>query len=487
MKILLVNNHTKHFSELIKFLPGEVSVIDKTLFNNDINFNAYDLVVFSGGSDVPTVMRHPDVYSAEIFMIKNTQIPILGICLGAEIINVSFGGNIKDTKDKFLGDYIINIKDDLAKKILGNNSNVSERHTLAVDILPECFKVVADSDRGVEIFQHKNLSIIGIQFHPELSNNLKLKDWIFSNLIGFPPPLTKGRIEEGSLIRDPHPASPLSRGRRIKYIDIHSHLGLLTLEEDKEKIIYKMMEKGVGTFVIGVDFETSKKAVEMAEKYDFMWAGIGLHPTDNDKEIFDLEKYQKLSEHERVVCIGECGLDYFRDSNVEIKIKQKELFEKHIQIALLSKKPLMIHSRPSKGSQDAYEDTLDILEKFSPTPSASGHSPSGRGRKILSGNFHFFVGDTTIAQRILDLGFTMSFDGPITFSHDYDGVIKFLPLESIMCETDAPFAAPAPYRGKTCEPWMVEEVYKKVAEIKRLPIEKVIEVIRENIKRVFKV
>ncbi len=256
----------------------------------------------------------------------------------------------------------------------------------------------------------------------------------------------------------------------LKYIDIHSHLGLLTLEEDKEKIIYKMMEKGVGTIVIGVDYETSLKAIEIANQRDFIWAGVGLHPTDNDKEIFDIEKYKKLSENKEVVCIGECGLDYFRDSREEIKQKQKELFMRHIELALYSKKPLMIHARPSKGTQDAYEDSLTILENY---------------KGVLSGNFHFFVGDINIARRALDLGFTMSFDGPITFTTDYDEVIKFIPLESIMCETDAPFAAPVPYRGKTCEPWMVEEVYKKIAEIKNLPVEKVEEVIMANTKRIF--
>lgn len=256
----------------------------------------------------------------------------------------------------------------------------------------------------------------------------------------------------------------------LKYIDIHSHLGLLTLEEDKEKIIYKMMEKSVGTIVVGVDYDSSEKAIEISEKYNFIWAGIGLHPTDNDKEIFDVEKYKKLSENKKVVCIGECGLDYFRDDKIETKQKQKELFEKHIELALYSKKPLMIHARPSKGSQNAYEDVLSVLEKYKGT---------------LSGNFHFFVGDITTAKRALDLGFTMSFDGPITFTNDYDEVIKYIPLESIMCETDAPFAAPVPYRGKTCEPWMVEEVYKKIAEIKGLPVEKVAEVIMANIKRVF--
>ena len=259
---------------------------------------------------------------------------------------------------------------------------------------------------------------------------------------------------------------------KIKYIDIHSHIGLLTAQEDTEAVISKMITKGVGTIVVGVDFETSKKAILMAEKYDFMWAGIGLHPTDNDKEVFDIEEYKKLAEHPKVVCIGECGLDYFRGSDVETKQKQKELFGHHIELALFSKKPLMIHARPSKGNQDAYEETLDILEQH-------------KGK--LSGNFHFFVGDMNTAKRAFDIGFTMSFDGPITFARDYDEVIKFLPLESIMCETDAPFAAPAPYRGKSCEPWMVEEIYKKIAEIKNLPIEKVREVVMANAKRIFKI
>lgn len=256
----------------------------------------------------------------------------------------------------------------------------------------------------------------------------------------------------------------------LKYIDIHSHLGLLDPKEDTEMIISKMIEKEVGAIIVGVDYESSEKTLKIAEKYDFMWAGVGLHPTDNDKEIFILENYKKLAENKKVVCIGECGLDYFRDSREEVKLKQKELFGKHIELALASGKPLMIHARPSKGTQDAYEDVLTILENY---------------KFELSGNFHFFAGNISTAQRILDIGFTMSFDGPITFTHDYDEVIKFIPIESIMCETDAPFAAPVPYRGKPCESWMVEEVYKKIAEIKNMPEAEVEEVITVNAKRVF--
>jgi len=260
----------------------------------------------------------------------------------------------------------------------------------------------------------------------------------------------------------------------LKYIDIHSHLNISPLKENQEEIIKKMIERSVGTVTVGVDFETSEEAVILASKYDFIWAGVGMHPADNEKEIFIFDKYLELAKNPRVVCIGECGLDYFRKDSAEIKIKQKEIFRKHVELAIAVKKPLMMHMRPSKGSMDAYEDGLSILNEY-----------KGEIGKSLFGNFHFFVGSIEIAKKVLEIGFTMSFDGPITFSHDYDELIKFLPLESIMAETDAPFAAPVPYRGKTCEPWMVAEVVKKIAEIKDLKELEVVEAIVLNVKRVF--
>lgn len=259
----------------------------------------------------------------------------------------------------------------------------------------------------------------------------------------------------------------------IKYIDIHSHINLEPLKQNEESVILRMTENKVGAIVIGVDFETSKEAIELAEKYDFIWAGIGLHPADNLEEVFDISKYKALGEHQKVVCIGECGLDYFRDQKEETKKRQKEIFIKHIELAISLGKPLMIHSRPSKGTMDAYEDVLDILEEYK------------KNNDALAGNFHFFVGDINIAKRALDIGFTMSYDGPITFSRDYDEVIKFLPIDSIMAETDAPFAAPVPHRGKTCEPYMVIEIVKKIAEIKGIPEEEARLAILANAKRVF--
>lgn len=260
-----------------------------------------------------------------------------------------------------------------------------------------------------------------------------------------------------------------------KYVDIHSHLNLEPLSTDRDGVIARMVEHEVATITIGVDVKTSKEAVAIAEQYDFIWAGVGLHPTDNTSEDFDIEKYQILAQNKKVVCIGECGLDYFRDAREEIKIKQKEIFKKQIELALSVDKPLMIHARPSKETMDAYLDVLDILEEYK------------KQNPHLSANFHFFVGDLDIAKRILQNGWTVSFDGPITFARDYDEVIKYLPLESIMAETDAPFAAPVPHRGKICEPYMVTAVVKKIAEIKGLDEEIVAKTIINNTKRVFSI
>ena len=261
----------------------------------------------------------------------------------------------------------------------------------------------------------------------------------------------------------------------FKHIDIHSHLNLSQFDTDREVVIAKMKEEGVGTITVGTDYATSVFAVELAEKHDNLFACIGIHPTDVATEIFEYEKMHELAVHVKVVAIGECGLDYYREPTGEDKIRQKALFESHIKLAQEVGKPLMIHSRPRKGSMDAYEEVLDILEEAKKT------YPN------LKANFHFFVGDIAIAKRALLLGCTMSFDGPITFARDYDEVIRMLPLESIMAETDAPFASPEPYRGKRCEPWMVSEIVEKIAEIKEISVEEVANILRLNAIKMFQI
>lgn len=258
----------------------------------------------------------------------------------------------------------------------------------------------------------------------------------------------------------------------MKYIDIHSHLNLSPLLETQSEVIERMKEKGVATITVGTGIETSREAVRLADENDFLYATVGIHP--NHEEDWN-EELEELAKNPKVVAIGETGLDYFRNESEESKIRQKEIFKKHIELAIKVGKPLMIHSRPSKGSQDAYEDVLEILEAYSLQLAPNS----------LHANFHFFVGNVDTAKKALEAGHTMSFDGPITFSGDYDEVIRFLPLESIMAETDAPYAPPVPHRGKVCEPWMVEEVYRAIARIKGLEEEQVRLALVENAKRFF--
>ncbi len=277
---------------------------------------------------------------------------------------------------------------------------------------------------------------------------------------------------------------------QYNYFDIHSHFNLPQFAPDLLSAVTNMQQHGVGTICVGVDLASSEQAIKIADEYANIFATVGMHPTDTD-EAFVIDEYRKLLAHKKVVAIGECGLDYFRSTNVEVdRARQGAIFREHIVLAKESGKPLMIHARPSKGTMDAYEEVLEILEAESSSHHPASQSlgtPPQAGGETLHANFHFFVGNLEIAKRIVENGWTMSFDGPITFSTDYDEIIKYLPLENIMAETDAPFAAPAPYRGKRCEPWMVEEVYKKIAQIKGLPLPDVTEAIQENIKRVFKI
>ncbi|MEK7614370.1 MAG: TatD family hydrolase [Patescibacteria group bacterium] len=273
----------------------------------------------------------------------------------------------------------------------------------------------------------------------------------------------------------------------MKYFDAHSHIHGKEFDADRSEAMARMREAGVSTITVGTYLESSRKAAELAEREPDIWATVGLHPTDTDED-FDEKEFNKLAEYKKVVGIGECGLDYFRlttnpsaslgvnDQRLtnEKKEIQKENFRKQIELALAVNKPLMIHSRPSRGTMDAYED---VLETLTYNLQLTTHN--------LRGNIHFFVGDKIIAKQFLDLGFTISFAGVITFARDYDEVIKYIPLESILSETDCPYVSPVPYRGKRNEPAYVAEVVKKIAEIKNLPIDKVSEALFKNAERVF--
>ncbi len=257
----------------------------------------------------------------------------------------------------------------------------------------------------------------------------------------------------------------------MKYIDIHCHLDFKDYDPDREAVLTRMKENKVGAITIGTDLESSKRAVEIANQNENIWACIGVHPVPSPEQGegrvgFLEEEFENLVKNPKVVAIGECGLDYFRIDPASAKAtagKQKILFEAQINFALKHNKALMLHCR------NAYGEVLEILESY----------------KGVKGNAHFFAGDISQAKRFLDLGFTMSFTGVITFTKDYDEVIKYLPNESIMSETDAPFVSPTPYRGKRNEPQYVVEVVRRLAEIKGVDIEEMASKIKETATKVF--
>lgn len=264
----------------------------------------------------------------------------------------------------------------------------------------------------------------------------------------------------------------------LKHIDIHSHLNFSQFDEDREAIIAEMKDVGMATICVGTDKKTSAESVELAAQHDNIYATVGIHPTHLEEGyedtriqekadgLFDIAYYESLL-GPKVVAVGECGLDYFRPPfNKE---KQKELFIQQIKFAQKHHLPLMLHCRASKGTQDAYEDALDILASY----------------PDVKGDFHFFVGDVSIAKRAVERGFTLSFDGPITFASDYDETIKSIPADMIMAETDAPFAAPVPHRGKRNSPLFVTFVSDRLADIRGEDREAFREQTVENAKRVF--
>lgn len=261
-----------------------------------------------------------------------------------------------------------------------------------------------------------------------------------------------------------------------EYFDIHSHLYFPDFDADRKEEITRMEKANIGTISIGTNFETSQESVSLAEANKNIFAAIGQHPGDlGPDSVFD-ESLRTLVENKKVVAVGECGLDYFRmdPDDLELKMIQKTVFEYHIDFALDHDLPLMLHIRSGKDSVKAYMDALDILE----------HHYRISGEK-LKGNAHFFAGNQEVLERLLAIGFTASFTGVITFTPDYDEFIKYLPLDMIMAETDAPFVAPIPERGKRSSPMLISHVVKQIAEIKGEDLETVKKALISNVLRTF--
>ena len=277
----------------------------------------------------------------------------------------------------------------------------------------------------------------------------------------------------------------------MKYFDAHCHTNFAAYNEDRAETIYRAKNGGVVMNVVGTQRETSASAVLLAEKYENVYATIGLHPIHTGKsfhdtaelgeggkeftsrgEQFDISNYEKLARHPRVVAIGECGLDYYR-CDESTKAVQKNAFIQQIELANKVGKPLMLHIRDPlrrvSGEASAYEDAREIL----------------KAHAKVQGDVHFFAGDWNTAKKFLDMGFTVSFTGVITFTHDYDEVVKNVPLGMILSETDAPYVSPVPHRGRRNEPSYVVEVIRAIARVRGEDFEKVSAQIFANAGRVF--
>lgn len=254
-----------------------------------------------------------------------------------------------------------------------------------------------------------------------------------------------------------------------RYVDVHCHVQFDQYDPDRDTLIARMRAEQVAGIVVGVDASSSTQAVMLAEQHEHLYASVGHHP--NHDEVFDEATLRGLLAHSKVVAVGECGLDYFRSA--ERKEDQKVLFTKHVALAREFDKPLIIHARPSKGTQDAYQDLIAILREAKDTYPA------------LRGDIHFFVGGTEEAAALIELGFTLSFTAVITFARDYDEVIRSAPLESILSETDAPYVAPVSRRGERNDPLSVVEVVQRIAQIREQEVEVVREALVRNATRVF--
>jgi len=251
--------------------------------------------------------------------------------------------------------------------------------------------------------------------------------------------------------------------------DTHTHLNDQAFQEDREEVLQRALDEGVSLLVnVGYNRTTIPQTLELAEKYDFVYAAVGWHPHDaKDMTDEDLAWIEELADHPKVVAIGEMGLDYYWDNSP--REVQKEVFRKQIALAKRVKKPIIIHDR------DAHRDVVDILRE--------------EGASEVGGVMHCFGGSLDIARECLDLNFYISFGGPLTFKNAKKPkeVASQIPLDRLLIETDSPYLTPHPFRGKRNESSYVKYVAESMAELRGLSYEELCRITMENGKRLFRI
>ncbi|MFH1460916.1 MAG: TatD family hydrolase [Patescibacteria group bacterium] len=279
-------------------------------------------------------------------------------------------------------------------------------------------------------------------------------------------------------------------------IDTHAHANFNVYQDDGDQIIKRALDENIWLINIGAQYSTSQRAVEYAKKYkEGVYAVVGLHPihvnkggfekewdgavSEREFEEFDSEKYKKLLENPKVVAMGEIGLDYFEGITEKQKEKQKQVFMEQLDLARQMDKPIVFHCRK------AYHDLIELLKMFN--LGCAGCPMGGGCAPKLKGALHCFMGRWSQAEKFLEMDFYFGFNGLITYARDYDKVIKNLPLEKILLETDCPYLTPEPHRDKRNEPLYVKYVAEKIAEIKGIKFEQVVEQTTKNAKELFNI
>jgi TatD DNase family protein len=261
------------------------------------------------------------------------------------------------------------------------------------------------------------------------------------------------------------------------FIDSHAHLEGKQFAQDREQVITRARDAGVRNIVAignGDGPSNFDCGIQLAEKYDFLYATIGIHPHEArlaDQAAFD--RMEQLARHPKIIAWGEIGLDYFYDHSR--RDVQQRVFVTQMELASAAKLPIVIHCRPSDNSDNAWEDCLHLIQE---------HWAS----KGLGGILHCFTGKWEQASRALNMGFIVSFAGNLTFpkAQQIRDVAMQVPLDRILIETDSPYLAPVPHRGKRNEPAFVVETARKLGALRGLSLDNVAERTSRNFYSFFK-
>lgn len=265
-------------------------------------------------------------------------------------------------------------------------------------------------------------------------------------------------------------------------VDSHAHLNFQAYKDDLSEVIGRCRQENMLVINIGAAYDTSLKAVNLALAENSFFSAIGLHPIHVFDEEFNVEHYQDLihSSKGRVVAMGETGFDYYHlqesidkgaKNTKEVKAKQEKVFRQHIKLAKENNLALVVHGRNGQDDTSAYQDIYRVL----------------KDEGIKKGVVHCYGGNLEEAKKFVDLGFHIGFTGIVTFDKTgvLEEIVKWIPEDNMLIETDAPYLSPVPNRGKRNEPAYVKHVAEKIAEIKNKSVEEIIEITGNNAIKLF--